>query len=265
MNKTKAAIIIFLVFLYLNGCENTSRKFYNQGSVVETQTWHLPLSDSLNVLKKVGGVWQLPETGTTSFKKGYTYYKKPDAIRFRDLLSKVNLETVSSTDTINIIYYSYRENTLRMAGYTNSDTSKPLTVFDPPLIIQPADFDSVTVTNSMMKTWQNSQQKKGFDDGLKAKSIIDPLENGYYIDANGKKQKGHLYKVTISHDEFIQYGNANLDVPDAISISSNILANEDGKLLLEWGIRSVPLSKTENKEKRPDRLYIEITKFKQIK
>ena len=261
MNNTKATIIIYLVFLYLNGCENTGRKFYNQGSVVETQTWHLPLADSLNVLKKVSSMWQLPGTGTTSFKSGYTYYKKPEALRFRDLY----IETVSSTDTNNIIYYSYRENTLRMAGYTNAGTSKPLTVFDPPLIIQPADFDSVTVTNSMMKTWQNSQQKSGLDEGLKAKSIIEPLGNGDYIDANGKKQKGHLYKVTISHDKVIQYGNANLDIPDAISISSNILADEDGKLLLEWGIRSVPLSKTENKEKRPDRLYIELTKYKQIK
>jgi hypothetical protein len=62
----------------------------------------------------------------------------------------------------------------------------------------------------------------------------------------------------------MQYGQTNLIVPDAVTLTSNSVLDEEKGVLLEWGIRS------RNVEAKPDKipdrdkeLYIEITAHRQ--
>ena len=263
-------ILFLTLFLLVFSCNKSRNLFYKQGSAVKTTTWRLPLSDSLNVLKAVNGVWRLPGNDQkVMYKKDSLFYKKPAAVKFGDFLGNVDLQVVSSSDSNVIRYYRHKNNSLLLVGFTNPDSTKPLTVFDPPPIIQTDNFDSITTSHTIMKTLrlneENGKIQYSFGKGLKSKVIITPLKTGYYLDSDGKKHKAHLYKLTISRDAVIQYGKNNLDVPDAVTISSNILVNRNGKLLLEWGIRMIPTDKTENDMIKPDSLYLEIIKYKTIK
>lgn len=259
-NKHKAGIyfLIGILILLIAGCSNQKQAGYPNGSVLENISWHLPLRDSLNILKLKNGIWQLPVIADSiQTTKSYTYFRKPLVTKYGKQLGKIDQERISSSDTNIVQFYSLGGSGLRLTGYTNNDTAKPLTVFDPPLIIQPAELNKKAVSHSLMKTWSGNK----FDKGLKTTATITPKEKGEYINSTGDKKTAVLYNLTITRDAIIQYGKNNLIVPEAVFLSSNILAGNNGQLILEWGIRSLPVDKPEVKTAVHDSLYIEVTKY----
>ena len=259
VRKTANYFLLIGLMLLLVNCRSNIPKTYPDGTILENTTWKVPLKDSVNILSIKNGIWELPEIEETDdYKKKYTYFRNPQINKYKELLGKIDQEEVSSSDTNVVLFYRIDNNGRSLVGYSNPDTTKPLTIFDPPVIIQPAEYNEPIVSSSLMKTWNGNK----LDQGLKTTVSITPKEKGSYIDESGQTKKLNLYILTITHDEIIQYGDNNLIVPDAFSLSSNILAEDNGKFLLEWGIRSARTNKTEEYESTPDSLYIEITNYK---
>ncbi len=255
-----------ILLLLLIGSSKTPEHYPN-GTVIENLTWHLSLKDSLNILKMKNGVWQLPQIKDTNLcKKSYTYYKSPGE-KYKQLFSKgligrIDQQESNSDDAKVIRFYRFSNKGTLLVGYLSPNTSKPLSIFDPPVIINPANPKESINNNSLLKTFINHK----FDNGLKTMVIISPRGNGKYLNESGQKEKGVLYELTIIKDGTVQYGSHNLIVPGAVSISSNILADENGNLVLEWGIRKNQLKKKfDKKNKTSGSDYIEITKYKILK
>lgn len=248
-----------IIFLLITGCSNHKQAAYPNGTILEDISWQLPLKDSLNILKSEDGVWKLPvDADSIHTTKSYTYFRKPRITKYGKQLGKIDQERVNSSDTNIVQFYRFGDSGLQLVGYTNKDTAKPLTIFDPPLLIQPAILNQKVVGHCLMKTWSGNK----FDKGLKTKVTIAPEEKRKYTDSKGNDKYATLYSLTITRDAIIQYGKNNLVVPEAVYLSSNILAGDNGQLILEWGIRSLPAVKTEGNTVAYDSLYIEVTKYR---
>ncbi len=251
------------ILLLLESCRSKISNHYPAGTVLKEISWQVPLQDSINILKKKNGIWLLPEIkDSDTYKKSYSYFRKPSNIKYKKQLGKINQEEINSSDSSIVRLYRFSYKGIMLVGYTSTDDQKLLTIFDPPVIIRPANLNRKLTSYSLMKTWS----KNKFDKGLKTTVTIKPKGTGYFLNDSGQIEKGELYKLTIARNATVQYGIHNLILPDAITMSSNILADKNGNLVLEWGIRAKPpKDKYKERHRMPDSLFIEVTEYKRIK
>jgi hypothetical protein len=170
---------------------------------------------------------------------------------------------VHSNDTDNIEFYRFEKGNVLFLGFGSPDTSKPLTAFDPPLIVIPSnlkDLEKPFTSSGTMKTWDGNK----YNDGYKSTYSITKKGAGRFLTEAGTERNAILCENTFSRDVTMQYGQTNLIVPDAITLTSNSILDEEKSVVLEWGIR--PRNVEAKPEKIPDRdreLYIEITLHRQ--
>ena len=260
--KLVSLLLAALIFISC-GSNDPPKTWPSNGTVIKNIKWEVPLSDSLNVLNKEGDLLKLPLLPKGSVAETtFTTYRTPQLNNYNEILGGVSQEVVHSTNPNTIEFYRFEKGAVYFLGYTNPDTVRPLTVFDPPLLIMPDDvfdIDQSIVSTSVSKKWD----KESFEEGFKTSFKIIKKQSGSFITEKNKKQKAVLCEMIITQDAGVPYGETNLIMPDAITMKSSVLITEDDGPVLEWGIRSRKIQTENNDNHSPERdLYIEITKHK---
>jgi hypothetical protein len=176
-------------------------------------------------------------------------------------IGRIDQEVVHSNDTNSIEFYRFEKGNILLLGYATPDTSKPVTVFEPPLIIIPLNLKELEkpfTSSGTMKTWNGNK----YDEGFKSTYSIKKTGVGRFLSEDGTEKSATLCENTFSRDVTMQYGQTNLIVPDAMTLTSSSILNEEKGVVLEWSIRSRKVETNPNKIPNRDRdreLYIEIT------
>jgi hypothetical protein len=255
----------FIICLLLIGCiKNVPLYWHSNGTIIKDITWEIPVADSSTIFKMDAALWRLPQPPDSITPLiTYTTYRTPRLLSYTKLLGRIDQEVVHSNDTDNIEFYRFENGNVLLLGFATPDTMKPLTVFDPPLIIIPFDLKVIEKSFSSsgtMKTWDGNK----YNDGYKSTYSITKKGSGRFLTEAGKERNAILCENTFSRDVTMQYGQTNLIVPDAMALTSNSILDEEKGTVLEWGIRSRNVEA--KPEKIPDRdreLYIEITLHQQ--
>ncbi len=255
--------LIFLVFAHICcGFNDLPQHWPSNGTVIKNTKWEVPFSDSLKVLSKEGDLWRIPShpEGTVA-ETTYTSHRKPQLLKYNEILGRVDQEVVHSNDTGVVEFYRFEKGTVLFLGYTNSDSLKSLTEITPPLLIQPEnimDIEKDIQSTGVSRKWN----KEFLDEGFKTTFLISKKESGRFITANNREQKAILCEMIITQEAPLSYGETNLMLPNAITIKSNVLLIKDIGAILEWGIRERKIeTENEKKENSERKLYVEITRY----
>jgi hypothetical protein len=251
----------FISCLVLTSCNRgVPLYWHSNGTIIKDIVWEIPIADSATVLKTDGTLWKLPQPpDSTTPQITYTTYRTPRFLSYMKFIGRIDQEVVHSNDTNTIEFYRFENGDVLLLGFVTPDTLKPLTIFEPPLVIIPSNLKELEkkfASSGTMKTWNRNK----FDDGFKSTYSITKKSAGRFLTEVGTERSVVLCENTFSRDVTMQYGQTNLIVPDAVTLTSNSVLDEEKGVLLEWGIRS---RNVETKpDKIPDRdreLYIEIT------
>ncbi len=255
-------VSILMLCLFVMGCgRNVPAYWHSNGTVIKNLMWEIPIADSSQFLITEGNLWKLPEPPDSITPQiTYTTYRTPCLLATRRLLGRIDQEVVHSKDTNNIEFYRFENGNVLLLGFATPDTLKPVTVFDPPLIVIPSNLQKLEkpcTSTGTMRIWDGNK----YDNGYKSTYRITKKCTGRFLAEDGSERDGVLCESMISRDATIQYGQTNLIVPDAITLSSNSIMSEEKSVVLEWGIRSKKIETPAEKIPGKDReLYIEITK-----
>lgn len=254
-------LTFIVVCLFASGCSrNVPSYWHPDGTIIKDITWEVPIADSSTVLITEGNLWKLPQPPDSIIPQiTYTTYRTPQLLGYTKLLGRIDQEVVHGNDTSNIEFYRFENGAVLFLGFATPDTLQPLTMFDPPLIIVPAvlkDSGQSCTSTGTMKTWSRNK----YDNGYKTSYTIIKKGTGRFIAEDGKERDGIFCENKISRNATIQYGQTNLIVPDAITLSNNSILSKEKGIVLEWGIRSRKVETSANIIPDRDReLYIEIT------
>lgn len=237
----ETAFFVFLICCLLVFCQKQHRHDYwtETGTVVENIKWEIALSDSNKVLTEEDDIWQLPQIPDTVLPETtVTPHTGPDDIESYKMAGRVHQILIHEGSVINRELYRFSRKGVELAGYTSTDSTQLLTVYDPPLLVLPSDLvmtDSVFISESYPKTW--NAKADSFDTGQKTKIQVKLLKQGR-VQIDTTTVPALLAELTLSMDGTVGFGGSNLIVPDAVMMQSIILFAERLGPLLEWGIRS---------------------------
>ncbi len=254
-------LMTFMSCFLVLGCNRSVPLYWHSnGTVIKDLVWEIPLADSSSVFKKDNNFWKLPlPPDSIAPQVTYTTYRAARFLSYTKLIGRIDQEVVHSNDTNNIEFYRFEKGNVLLLGFASRDTLKPLTIFDPPLIIIPSnlrELEKPFINSGIMKTWAGNK----YDNGFKSTYSITKKSSGRCLLEDGKERSVMLCENTFSRDVTIQYGQTNLIVPDAMTLTNNSILSEDKGVLLEWGIRSRKVETNADKIHDRDReLYIEIT------
>jgi len=237
-------LIIFTFLSTLLCCSDYSQPTHwpVNGTVIQKIKWQLPLEDSLNVLQKDGYRWMLPEPSDRIEKQTQTSsFRAPELTQYSEYLGRVDQEAVHSNQPNSVEFYRFEGNDVLFLGFTTPDTTKPLVMFDPPLVVMPGnlfDLKKDYVSTTTMKKFDKTRNE--FIQGDKTKLTIRKLDSGFIDDKN---TLAYLFEIKITSDKTIQFGESGLLVPEAVLLKSKILISEEGSLF-EWQVKSRPAGRS---------------------
>lgn len=234
--KLQLAILSLIVLTLLTVCNSVTKLHYPNGTTVKTKTYELNISDTNSILKFRNNTFLI-----NSFND--SLLKKTDTIYFIDADSSISKNIFGHIDQV-VIYkrnpkikelYRFEAGGVYLVGYITADTLNPYNKFEPPLIILPDIDKEKDSTISVMYTFDKNGNKN--KKSKKTKTLIELKKSGRIM-IKDKEEECFLYELTISQDAIVGYGQQGLIVPDAISLSSDLLYVKNLGLIAEWGIRS---------------------------
>lgn len=253
-------LIIALCFL-TTSCTTNIPKLRNQnGTILHTQVWNLPLCDTSKILIREGENYALnfPDdslvVNTNTIK-----FEAPEAGKYESIFGKIDQKVINSNNKNITELYLFDEGAVYLAGYASLYETESYTRFNPQLIILPTIDSSIDTSKAVMES--RDKEESSFKEGITTRSRVKLLKQGK-INLGGKEEEFYEYELTISRDMKISYGEQGLIVPEAIMLKSVLVYTKDSGIIAEWGIR------TKNKnpevepgsEKEPE-LYIELTRY----
>ncbi len=251
---------MFLLYIIV-GCSNKRVKWPINGTTIEATKYKIALSDSSKILTKNGDSYILLSPNDSLLVSKFTiHYSAVDTNA--NLYFRSNAERqVKNTLNPNLTeYYKSDNGNVLFVGYSSGDSSKPYTIFEPPLIISPQVINKEIKSTGVMRTF--IKEKNAFDEGFKTKLTVKEIGE---IKLFGKTETYSLRELTLSRDATISYGENNLIVPEAIMFRTKLLVDQNGYPVAEWSVKAEKSETAEtmgNEEKRE--LYIELIKYKEI-
>ena len=207
--------------------------------VVRDTKWEMAVSDSGNVLQERNGVWLLPAVPAGVIpEKSITRHIRPDEAAYRDFLGRVDQAVVHDSAAVCREFYRYTKCGVELLGYESIDSTRLFTIYDPPLLVLPADLeesDSVFLSQSVPRFWNAAADS--FSSGQKTKIRVKLIKRGS-VQLDTAAKPALLLAMTMSMDGIVGFAGTDLIVPDAIVMRSTILFAEGLGPVLEWGIRS---------------------------
>jgi hypothetical protein len=209
------------------------------GTNLQNIKWEISLSDSSNILKEQNGIWLIPIVPDSVLPETtITHHIQPVKAAYQNLLNHIDQVLVHDNAVVNREFYHFTKRGAELLGYESSDSMQLLTIYEPPLLVLPADLgksDSVFFSQANPKTWDATADsfRKGQETRLRFKTI----KLGSVL-LNSAAVPAVLAKITLSMDGIVGFSGTDLIVPDAIKMQSYILIAENLGTLLEWGVRS---------------------------
>jgi hypothetical protein len=233
------SIVVLTACPLITGCSKGMPSYWHaNGTMVKDMVWELPLADSSVILKTENGIWTLPQPPDTVIPQiSYTTYRTPRYSARPGIPGRIDQEVVHSSDTINTEFYRFENGNVLLLGFASADTSKPPTLFDPPLIIMPANLGKAEksfTSSGIMKIRSGNKP----DSEYRSTYSVVKKGTGRLAAEDGKEIKAVFCENTFSRDMTMHYGRTELIMPDAMTIKSFSVLSEEEGTLLEWGIRS---------------------------
>ncbi len=235
------SFLLFPLFIIVTGCSrHRSPSFWPpNGARFEDATWEIPLADSASVLPEVNGRWELtgPPDGIPP-KIAIVSHQKPEKNPYKKLIGRIDQETFRADGPILHEFYRFDKPGVLLLGYEGADSTRLLTIFDPPLVMLPSDpaaFESEFISESKSKIWDAKADT--FRQELTTRMRLTMLRKGaVWMDTAARPAV--LCKMSLSQDRTVGFGGTGLIVPDAVMLESRVLFAEGVGPVLEWGIRS---------------------------
>lgn len=261
-----AALLILIGVMRIN-LSNENFLWPEENTIIHAVKYKLDIADTSRILLNNKNSYSLinPNDSLITSRFSIEYLKaveKPE----QNFYINANLQVSNSLNPEIIEYYNLEDGNVFFAGYSTGDTSKPVIIFEPQLILSPkidielinqdSQFIFSTSSSALMKTFD--AETNTFDEGINTK-----LEVKYLGTLNiivNKKQKSYLRELVLSRDAIMSYGDRNLTIPEAILSKSKLLIDENGYPIAEWTIKTIHSEEIQSKDQKND-LYIELTKY----
>ena len=235
------SFLLFALFILLAACMRHQSHSYwpRNGARFEDVTWEVPLADSASVLSEASGQWDLPKPPNgIPLKIAIVLHQKPENASYKNLIGRIDQETFRADGPILHEFYRFGKTGVLLLGYEGSDSTKLLTIFDPPLVMVPPDpatLGSEFISESKSKVWDAKADT--FRQELTTRMRLTALRKGtVWMDTMARS--AFLCRMSLSQDRTIGFGGTGLIVPDAVMLESQVLFVEGFGPVLEWGIRS---------------------------
>jgi hypothetical protein len=229
-----------LIILHIVCSRHQSPSFWPaNGARFEDVTWEIPLADSASVLPEENGRWEIsgPPDGIPP-KIAIVSHRKPQGKPYKKLIGRIDQETFRADGPIPREFYRFGKPGVLLLGYEGADSTRLLTIFDPPLVMVPSDpgaLDSEFTSESKSKVWDAKADT--FRQELKTRLRLTMLRKGtVWMDTTARSAV--LCRMSLSQDRTVGFGGTGLIVPDAVMLESRVLFVEGVGPVLEWGVRS---------------------------
>ncbi|MGD8777842.1 MAG: hypothetical protein PVH88_02655 [Ignavibacteria bacterium] len=150
-------ILFFLSasLLFVNCNQKTGLNSFRtpNGSILQTNTYHLEISDTNKILTKLNGVYSLNTFDDSLITKTDTiFYKTPQSGEYEKIFGQVDQEVIYNSNKNVKEHFRFENGKVFLAGYAYDNEENQYTKFNPPLIILPsADTKIDTAFSQMMK------------------------------------------------------------------------------------------------------------------
>jgi hypothetical protein len=264
----------FFLWLFIFSCSHKPPIFWPQNgySFLDTQ-WTVSLEDSASVLRLNGGVWILPQPplGVTT-RTTLTRHVHPLKERYRRWLGRADQESVRDEGSILREFYQFERGGVFLLGYESRDSTRLLTVYNPPLLLVPNNIDRLDTTvvlETVSRVWNVIADTFKTEPKTRIRLI---LEKRGSVRLDSATVPAVLCRMAISQDGAIGFGGKDLIVPDAVMVENRVLFAQGIGPVLEWGVRSAmpepDAMRGHSSIREPDRmddkpsLYIEVVLHK---
>lgn len=262
----KRVIFLLLIFVFITGCNDNNTLRSPNGTLLISKTYQLALEDTNKIITQENNVFKIKEFEDSLHTRTDTiWYKEPESTKYEKVFGKIDQIVINSRNREVKELYKIESGKTYLVGYITTDTTKPYTKFNPPVIIYPEKDTKEEINISKMQTISGEGVEIG--NGVKVKTELRLGKTGA-IEINGSKEEFYLYELTIKQDAVIQYGDQGLIVPEAIELSSKMLIGIKSGLIAEWGIRLK--QKEEEREtlreeaRKESERYLEINIYQQV-
>jgi hypothetical protein len=260
--------ILILLVLFCS-CSDKPVKWVTNGTTLQATKYRLEISDSSKILIENDNTFSLLLPHDSLITNKFTIsYSAVDTKTNKYFKTKAHQQVKNTLNPKVTEYYQFNNGNVLLLGYATSDRLKPYTIFEPALIISPASINEGAKSSGVMKTFiaENNSFDKGFNTNLKIKE----LKQIKLKDVSNRHKICNLQELILTRDATISYGENNLIMPEAIMFKNKLLIDTNGLPIAEWSIKSEKIEKNnneleepgiENQTKKPNKIYIELTKY----
>ncbi len=255
MVNTRSCVLLFFyiipVALIICGCSKskTSRWWPESGNQVKHIQWQTDTANTRDILHTINGVWTLPEpplnNGTNNSTISQTSYIA--SIGKSSIMGSVDQVAGHHSGQVVQEYFRFDNGNVLLAGIKSADSSRLYTIYDPPIILMPAQLSELdTVLTSTTRPLYYNEITGMQSQGPQMYVEIERLETGRVM------YKGEIIdavecKISISQDQEMNIQGSTITLPKLHSISNHLLVARDLGVLLEWGVRKKAAQYDKNK------------------
>lgn len=250
-NLLHLILYITPMILIITGCTKTksSQWWPASGCQVRQISWKTEVSDTLNLPPRVNGFWTTPNPpktqGNGQIIAKTSYFA---GVGKSSIMGHVDQIAGRSQGAVLQEYIRFEQDNVLLAGIKSSDSTRLYTMFDPPLLLLPAniqELDSI-LTCETTPIYQNALTGMR-SNGPQMYITFERLENGR-VQYKNKLLDAVLCRMEISQDQQVTFGDQQLTLPKTVVQSNQMLIARGVGTLLEWGTRRTPI-----KDNKPER------------
>ena len=258
-------LILYLtpIMLFITGCTKTKSSAWwpASGCQVRQIRWKTEVGDTLTLPPHgTDGIWSLPNppesqgNGQTIAKTSYFA-----GVGKSSIMGHVDQVAGHHNSSIVQEYIKFENGNVMLAGIKSADSSRLYTVFDPPLMLLPAniqELDSI-LTCETIPVYQNALTGMR-NNGPRMYMAFEKLESGR-VKYKNKLLDAVICKLEISQDQQVSFEDKKLTIPKTVVQSNQMLIARGVGTLLEWGIRNTPVKG--NQTDRPSKQHDKSPRF----
>lgn len=229
-----------LLLFALIGCQQGLELVYwpEHPSQFQDTQWTIQMEDSSHVLQEKDGEWILPNPPENASQISLVWHQESKGKPYFKYLGRVDQEVIRDRGPILKEYYRFDRNGVLFLGGESSDSTRLLTLYQPPLLLLPNELDQLDTTEiheAIPRVWDAMADT--FQEEPKIRIRLTKKKRGQ-VRIDDSLVPALLCKMAISQDGTVGFGGTDLIVPDAVMMESYILLVKRIGPVLEWGIRS---------------------------
>jgi hypothetical protein len=230
--------LFYIVFaFFLSSCGEKQLSWTGNHTLFEAVYYELDLSDTSNILTRAGQAYTISQFNDSLIQEHdtieYSKYGKTNKIPYP--VPKIDIIKISHLNPSIKEYYLSDRSAFKLVGYSTGDTLMPFTVFTRPLAIIPAPGSFSDSTRAIKQNWDVKEEQ--FRDETQIQTLVK-LVKTLTLMVDGEQEEAMLYKLTLSGDAKVAYGEQQLLLPGAIFMQSKMLIGKTKGMLCEWSIKT---------------------------